>query len=103
MKRVTAKKSRNREIEASHHPVPFECFDRVGRATWVIATTRGKQRGYSNLVTANEQNKERAHRSAYDSSYPATNLSNISIQLIKRRTVGLGFRPYEKIDATEVR
>lgn len=103
MKGVTPKKSGDREIEASQYPMPLKGFDRVSGAARVIATTRGEQRGYSNLVPTNEQNEKRAHRSACNSSYPATDLSNVGIQLTKRRSVSLGFRPDQQIDAAKVR
>lgn len=103
MKGMTPKEPSDREVEASQYSMTLEGFDRVCGAARVIATTRGKQRRYSNLVPTNKQNEERAHRSACDSSCPATNLSNVGIQLTKRRSIGLGFRPDQEIDATKVR
>jgi len=102
MKGVTAKKSCSGEVETSDYSMPIECFNSVGGATRVVATTRGKQWRYSHLVPTNKQNEERAHRSACNPGGPPTNLSNISIQFIKRRIVRLGFRPYEQINSAKV-
>lgn len=83
--------------------MPVKCFDRVCRAARVVPTASRKQWGYSDLVPANEQDEEPAHSSACNSSCPATDLSNVGIQLTKRRSVRLGFRPDQQIDTGKVR
>jgi hypothetical protein len=81
--------------------VALECLDRVGGTCRIVTAARREQRGNTQLVAANEEDKELAHQSAFDPRRPFTDYANIVGKLLKGRPIGLWLRPNKKVDTTE--
>jgi len=64
-KRIASHDATDRKPTPAKSTVPFERFDRVRGAAWIIAARGGQERRERHLVAANEKHEKCSHGEAY--------------------------------------
>jgi hypothetical protein len=101
--RMASKESHSRQPHAFQDAIPLKRLKSVGGARWIVTATCGKKWGNRELITANQVNEHKSHRSARKLHNPAANYCNLVGQLFKAAAVCLRLRSNQKIYSCDVR